>query len=115
MIEKFNKANARKFREDFKRVIAALEVLHGCNVSLGTLTIDGNELRGKMTARKGKPTVKATKADFSIGDIVTVNHHKVHPDAEFTVIKINPKTIQIQNNDTGALVKASPNLLIKKQ
>jgi len=75
----FNRQNVKEFRSDFQLAVAELEEKYGCNISLGTISFDGSELRSKMTARKGERVVKATKDDFQIGDVVGINHKKVNP------------------------------------
>ena len=62
----FNRQNVKEFRSDFQKAVEKLEEQYGCNISLGTISFDGSELRGKMTARKGERLVKATKDDFQI-------------------------------------------------
>jgi hypothetical protein len=46
----FNRQNVKEFRSDFQLAVAKLEEQYGCNISLGTISFDGSELRGKMTA-----------------------------------------------------------------
>ena len=50
----FNRQNVKGFRSDFQLAVAKLEEQYGCNISLGTISFDGSELRCKMTARKGE-------------------------------------------------------------
>jgi len=108
----FNRQNVKEFRNDFELAVAKLEEQYGCNISLGTISFDGSELRSKMTARKGEKIVKLTKDDFQIGDIVGINHKKVNPNDTFTIVKINNKNIKVKG-DNG-MVKVSPSLLVKK-
>ena len=108
----FNRQNVKEFRSDFQLAVAKLEEQYGCNISLGTISFDGSELRSKMTARKGEKIVKATKDDFQIGDIVGINHKTVNSNDEFEVIKINAKNVKLRG-DYG-LMSVSPSLLVKK-
>jgi len=111
--------NSNIFRSDFQLAVAKLEEQYGCNISLGTISFDGSELRCKMTARKGEKIVKATKDDFQVGDTVGINHKKVNPKDQFRVIKINSKNIGVEklnpgNGRIGAQMRVSPSLLFKK-
>jgi len=109
----FNRQNVKEFRSDFQKAVEKLEEQYGCNISLGTISFDGSELRSKMTARKGEKIVKATKDDFQIGDIVGINHKKVSPNDTFTIYKINSKNIGVKGAN-GAMMRVSPSLLVKK-
>ena len=109
----FNRQNVKGFRSDFQLAVAKLEEQYGCNISLGTISFDGSELRSKMTARKGEKIVKVTKDDFQIGDIVGINHKKVSPNDTFTIYKINSKNIGVKG-ENGAMMRVSPSLLVKK-
>jgi len=109
----FNRQNVKEFRSDFQLAVAKLEEQYGCNISLGTISFDGSELRGKMTARKGEKIVKATKDDFQVGDIVGIDHKKVNPNDTFTIYKINSKNIGVKGAN-GAMMRVSPSLLVKK-
>jgi len=109
----FNRQNVKEFRSDFQLAVAKLEEQYGCNISLGTISFDGSELRSKMTARKGEKIVKATKEDFKVGDIVGINHKKVNPNDTFTIYKINSKNIGVKG-ENGAMMRVSPSLLVKK-
>ena len=109
----FNRQNVKEFRSDFQQAVAKLEEQYGCNISLGTISFDGSELRGKMTARKGEKIVKATKDDFKVGDMVGINHKKVSPNETFIVVKINSKNIGVKGAN-GAMMRVSPSLLVKK-
>ena len=114
----FNRQNVKEFRSDFQLAVAKLEEQYGCNISLGTISFDGSELRSKMTARKGEKVVKASKDDFQIGDIVGINHKKVDPNAQFRIYKINSKNIGVEaiagEGRVGAQMRVSPSLLVKK-
>ena len=113
----FNKQNVKEFRSDFQQAVAKLEEQYGCNISLGTISFGGSELRSKMTARKGEKVISATKDDFQIGDIVGINHKKVDPNAQFRIYKINSKNIGVEKiageGRIGAQMRVSPSLLIK--
>ena len=114
----FNKQNVSKFRSDFQLAIAELEKEYGCNISLGTISFNSDELRAKMTARKGDKVVKATKDDFQVGDIVGIDHKKVNKDDQFRVTKINSKNVGVEKiageGRVGAQMRVSPSLLFKK-
>ena len=113
----FDKDQVGQFRNDFNEAVKHLESIYGVHISLGTLTYDSNEVRGKVTARKGdKPVnpVKPTIDEFKIGDIVSINHKKVDPNKQYRIAKINRKTIKVINlNNKFNIVKVSPGLLIK--
>ena len=111
----FDKTTVGQFRVDFQNAIAGLEAKYGVNISLGTLTYDEGEVRGKMIARKGdKKLVKATINEFKIGDIVTIDHKTVDPKRQYRVIKINKKSMKVINlNNKFNIVKVSPGLLVK--
>ncbi len=114
----FNRQKVKEFRSDFQKAVEKLEEQYGCNISLGTISFDGSELRGKMTARKGEKIVKATKDDFQVGDIVGINHKTVNPKDQFKVYKINSKNIGVEKiageGRVGAQMRVSPSLLVKK-
>ena len=57
----FNRQNVKEFRSDFQLAVAKLEEQYGCNISLGTISFDGSELRSKMTARKGEKSCKSNQ------------------------------------------------------
>ena len=113
--EKFDRITVGQFRNDFQNAVAELEKKYKVNISLGTLTYDGGEVRGKMTARKGdKKLVKATINEFKIGDIVTIDHKTVDPKKQYSIVKINKKSIKVVNlNNRFNVVKVSPGLLVK--
>lgn len=113
------KQEVQQFRNDFQKAVEQLEEQYGMNIRLGTIRFDVNGLSSKMTAEKGEKIVRATKDDFKVGDIVTVNHKKVNPTQEFEVIKINTKNIKVKAINVGAgqvggLFTVTPSLLIKK-
>ena len=109
----FEKQQVIQFRKDFQEAIQGLEKKYGCNISLGTLRYDSNEVRGKMTAVKGKTLAeKISEIRFKVGETVKVNHKKVDPESRFTILKINKKSIRIQNkNNVFHTIKLSPRLL----
>ena len=111
----FDKTTVSQFRNDFQNAIAGLEAKYKVNISLGTLTYDEGEVRGKMTARKGdKKLVKPQIHEFKVGDVVTINHKTVNPKTQFKIVKKNRKTLKVQNlNNKFNIVKVSPGLLVK--
>ena len=113
--EKFDKITVGQFRNDFQNAVAELEAKYKVNISLGTLTFDGGEVRGKMIALKGvRNSVKLQKEDLKVGDIVTINHKTVDPKIQFRVVKKNKKTLKVQNlSNKFHNVKVSPGLLVK--
>lgn len=111
--EGFDKLTVQLFRKDFQEAIKSLEEKYSCHVSLGTLRYDEGEVRGKMTAVKGKTLAeKKSEIRFKVGETVKVNHKKVDPESRFTILKINKKSIRIQNkNNVFHTIKLSPSLL----
>ena len=111
--KEFDKVTVQLFRKDFQEAIMGLEEKYGCHISLGTLRYDSNEVRGKMTAVKGKTLAeKKSEIRFKVGETVKVNHKKVDPESRFTILKINKKSIRIQNkNNVFHTIKLSPSLL----
>lgn len=107
-----NKEKVVKFRGDFEKAVAQLEKEYGVNISLGNISYNSNELRTKMTVKVGDKVTKPTKDDFRVGDVVGINHKKVNPNDEFTIVKINNKNIKVKG--IRGLVNVSPSLLIKK-
>ncbi len=113
------KQEVQTFRGDFQKAVAQLEEQYGVNISLGTIRFDVNGLSAKMKAEKGEKIVRATRADFTIGDIVSINHKKVNPNEEFEVVKINNKNIKVKainvgTGQVGGLFTVTPSLLVKK-
>jgi hypothetical protein len=113
------KQEVQQFRADFQKAVAQLEAQYGVNISLGTIRFDVNGLSAKMKAEKGEKIIRATRADFTIGDIVGINHKKVNPNQEFEIIKINNKNIKVRAinvgvGQVGGLFTVTPSLLIKK-
>ena len=113
------KQEVQTFRGDFQQAVAQLEKQYGVNISLGTIRFDVNGLSAKMKAEKGEKIIRATRADFTIGDIVGINHKKVNPNQEFEVIKINSKNVKVKainvgGGQIGGLFTVTPSLLIKK-
>ena len=113
------KQEVKLFRGDFQKAVAQLEEQYGVNISLGTIRFDVNGLSAKMKAEKGEKIVRATKADFQVGDIVGINHKKVNSNDEFKINKINNKNIKDQAINVGAgmidgKINVSPGLLVKK-
>jgi len=58
----------KNFRNDFQSAITELQEKYGVNINAGTIRYSDNELRFKVTARKGKVTPKLSKEAFQIGD-----------------------------------------------
>ena len=113
------KQEVKLFRGDFQKAVAQLEEQYGVNISLGTIRFDVNGLSAKMKAEKGEKIVRATKADFQVGDIVGINHKKVNSNDEFEIVKINNKNIKVKainvgEGRVGGMIKVSPSLLVKK-
>jgi len=113
------KQEVQKFRAEFQKTVAQLEKDFGVNINLGTIRFDANELRAKMTARKGEVIEKGTKDDFQVGDIVGINHKKVNPRDQFRIIKIMSKNIKVVKLNVSAgniagEIRVSPSLLVKK-
>ena len=112
--EKFDKLTVQQFRRDFNDVVKELEEKYKVHISLGTLTYDEGEVRGKLTARKGDKPVKKSPQSFQLNEIVGINHKTVPSDNRYKVVKINKKTIKVKNvNNTFNIVKVSPSLLVK--
>tara|TARA_R110002060_G_scaffold47590_2_gene58632 strand:+ start:81 stop:416 length:336 start_codon:yes stop_codon:yes gene_type:complete len=109
----FNKQNVGKFREDFQSAIEELEKKYECNIKLGTITYDSNEVRAKMIATKGEKIIRATKEDFNVGDVVFINHRRVSNTESFEILKINNKSIKVRSRDDNRILKVSPSLLKK--
>ena len=103
----------KNFRNDFDNAVAQLQKKYGVNISTGTIRYTGDELRFKVTARKGNVIAKLSKDDFQVGDIVGINHKTVNSNDEFTIIKINSKNIKVKSA-IGGLITVSPGLLVKK-
>lgn len=110
MKKEFTSATVDQFRKDFEEAIQGLEKKYGCNISLGTLRYDSNEVRGKMTAVKGKTLVnKNEEIEFKVGDKVKINHKKANPNLVFVITKINKKTIKVTSvGNTFNTWKVSP-------
>lgn len=113
------KQEVKTFRGDFQKAVAQLEEQYGVNISLGTIRYDVNGLSAKMKAEKGEKIIRATKADFQVGDIVGINHKKVNSNDEFEIVKINNKNIKVKAINVGAgqvggLFTVTPSLLVKK-
>ena len=110
----FDKVTVGQFRVDFQNAVVGLEQKYGVHISLGTLTYEDSEVRGKMTATKGEKAVKPQINEFKIGDIVWINHKKVDPKKKYRIAKINKKTMKVVNlNNAFNIVKVSPGLLVK--
>ena len=109
----FNKNTAGKFREDFKKAVEQLEKEYGCSIELGTIRFGTEELRAKMTARIGEKREKLSSSDFTVGEVVFIEHKKVPSTETFEILKINSKTIKLRSRDTNQTFTASP-IFLKK-
>ena len=110
----FDKVTVGLFRNDFQDAVKELEAKYGVHISLGTLTYSEGEVRGKMTATKGEKPVRSSISEFKFGQIVTINHKKANPNTKYKVIKVNRKTILVENvNNKFNRFKVSAGLLIK--
>ena len=100
MVKNFNESTVKQFRDDFINAVAGLEKKYGVHIKLGTLTYDETSIRGKMTALKGDRENLLQKEDFTVGELVKINHKKFLPNLVFELKKINRKKILIINNFT---------------
>ena len=107
------KQEVQNFRGDFQNAVAQLEKQYGVNISLGTITYNSEELRVKMTARKGEKIQKLSKNDFNVGDIVSINHKKINFNLKFKIVKINNKNIKVKAIEGFNSYSVSPSLLVK--
>ena len=114
MKKEFTGTKVDQFRKDFQEAIKGLEEKFGCEISLGTLRYDSNEVRGKITAQilNGERREKLSGSDFKIGDKIRIVHKKADPKMVFIVKKINKKSIKVTNVDNAFNTwKVSPGLL----
>jgi len=109
----FTKQKVQQFRGDFAKAVTQLEKDFGCSFELGTIRFDADEFRVKLTAKQGKRSSKSTSSDFSVGDIVKINHKKISISESFKIHKINNKSIKVRNTKTGREWKVPPSLLVK--
>ena len=107
------KQEVQNFRGDFQNAVAQLEKQYGVNISLGTISYNSEELRAKMTARKGEKVQVLSKNDFNVGDIVSINHKKIDIKSKFKIVKINNKNIKVKGFDVIGSYTVSPSLLVK--
>jgi len=107
------KQEVQNFRGDFQNAVAQLEKQYGVNISLGTISYNSEELRVKMTARKGEKIQKLSKNDFNVGDIVSINHKKINSNLKFKIVKINNKNIKVKAIEGFNSYSVSPSLLVK--
>jgi len=107
------KQEVKNFRGDFQNAVAQLEKQYGVQISLGTIRFDSNELRAKMTAKKGEKIETLSKDDFNVGDIVNINHKKIDIKSKFKIVKINNKNIKVKGVDVIGSYTVSPSLLVK--
>ena len=112
--EKFDKLTVQQFRSDFNNVVKELEDKYKVHISLGTLSYNDYEVRGKVIARKGDKPVKKEISSFQLNEIVGIDHKTVPWDNRYKVVKINKKSIKVRNlNNSFNIVKVSPSLLVK--
>lgn len=106
------KTDVQNFRSDFQNAVAQLQKKYGVNISAGTIRYSADELRFKVTARKGKVVAKLNKNAFQVGDKVIINH-KSCKDKIYEVVKVMTKNIKVQEIGGFGLVTVSPGLLVK--
>ena len=73
----FDKLTVQQFRRDFDNVVKELEDKYKVHISLGTLSYNDYEVRGKLTARKGDKPVKEEISSFQLNEIVSINHKTI--------------------------------------
>ena len=108
-----NKQKVQEFRTEFEKAVKQLEEDFGVAISLGTISFNADELRTKMTARVGKTQPRLSAADFSVGDVVFINHKKIANTRTFEILKINNKNVKVRDRDDNSLLTVSPSLLSK--
>ena len=106
------KTDVQNFRNDFHNAITELQNKYGVNISTGTIRYSADELRFKVTARKGQVIAKLDKNSFSVGEKVTINH-KSCKGKIYEVVKVMTKNIKVQEIGGFGLVRVSPGLLAK--
>ena len=106
------KTDVQNFRNDFHNAITELQNKYGVNISTGTIRYSTDELRFKVTARKGKVIAKLDKNSFSVGEKVTINH-KSCKGKIYEVVKVMTKNIKVQEIGGFGLIRVSPSLLVK--
>ena len=112
--ENFDKLTVQQFRSDFGDAVKELEDKYKVHISLGTLSYNDYEVRGKVIARKGDKPVKKEIPSFQLNEVVGINHKTIPSDNRYKIVKINKKSIKVRNlNNTFNIVKVSPSLLVK--
>jgi len=106
------KTEVQNFRNDFQNAISQLQNKYGVIINAGTIRYTEDELRFKVTARKGKVTPKLTKEAFQVGDKVKINH-KSAKGKEWLIEKIMSKNIRVSEIGGMGMVRVSPSLLEK--
>ena len=106
------KTDVQNFRNDFHNAITELQNKYGVNISTGTIRYSTDELRFKVTARKGQVIAKLDKNSFNVGEKVTINH-KSCKGKIYEVVKVMTKNIKVQEIGGFGLVRVSPSLLVK--
>ena len=106
------KTDVKNFRNDFQNAVTELQKKYGVNISAGTIRYSADELRFKVTARKGEVIAKLDKNSFRVGEKVTINH-KSCKGKIYEVVKVMTKNIKVQEIGGFGLVTVSPGLLQK--
>tara|TARA_R100001244_G_scaffold126822_1_gene97273 strand:- start:468 stop:806 length:339 start_codon:yes stop_codon:yes gene_type:complete len=109
----FTPQNTGQFRDDFSKAVEDLEKQYGCSIELGTIRYESLELRAKMTARIGEKREKLPSSDFTVGEVVFIDHPKVSNIETFEILKVNRKTIRLRSRDTNRTFNVSPSFLKK--
>jgi phosphopentomutase len=109
---KINANTCDSYRRDVKNALKAVEERYGVSISLGTISYSGTEMRVKLTAVGGESSdVTSPTKGFAVGNIVGINHKTFSPSQKFRVIKINNKSIKIQEISTGRLINCGKSFL----
>ena len=108
-----NRQLARDFRVDFAKAVESLEEKYGMNIELGNISYTNTEIKTKLTATKGERMPTLDTKDFTVGDLVGINHKRVEKNASFKVIKINKMKIKVEGRDNENY-SVHPSLLFKK-
>jgi len=108
-------SSIKDFRVDFSKAVKELEAKYGVNISIGNISYDSSEFRGKMTVKNGEKVERVVKKapSLKIGELVKIDHKKVSINEIWKVVKINKLTSRLQNTKTQKFIKCSNSLLIK--
>jgi len=111
---KFQKTNVKQFRQDFQLAIAKLEKQYNCNINLGNIRFNANELRSKLTATttSGQEKRENLNTTYSIGDDVKVIHRRCIGET-YTIVKKLRKNWVLKNHTTNTRVRVNPTLITK--